>query len=148
MAVPDNVYNWIINYLSNRSHVTRLNGLTSLPEHITASIVQGSVLGPTLFNINSCTLNPASSGNFYFKYADDAILIVPASNASTIPLELKHHATFAENCHLKLNPTKTAEMIFANKRVNKPPPNASIARVTSMKILGVVLTINYHSLSM
>ena len=139
LLIPDHIYNWIINYLSDRSHCTLLLGNKSSPKFINASIVQGSVLGPTLFNINSCELRPLSSLNFYFKYADDAYLIVPATNSSSIPSELAHHAAWAGNCNLKLNPTKTAEIVFANKRTKEPPLNPGINRVTSMKILGVIV---------
>ena len=58
--IPDNIYNWIIDYLSERTHSTSLSGNSSQPIGINASIVQGSVLGPTLFNINSADLSPLS----------------------------------------------------------------------------------------
>src|SRR6476469_6304213 len=101
------IYNWILQYLSNRSHRTRFQGETSQSANITASVVQGSVLGPTLFNLKSCNLVPVSELNRYFKYADDAYLIVPYSNASTIPAEIAHCSSWAANCNLKLNPSRT-----------------------------------------
>ena len=71
----------------------RFQGETSQSANITASVVQGLVLGPTLFNLNSCDLVPVSDLNRYFKYADDAYLIVTYSNASTIPAEIAHHSS-------------------------------------------------------
>ena len=137
--LPDHIYNWIIDYLFPRTHVTTLNNITSTSLPITAGIVQGSVLGPTLFNINSSTLRPISPSNYYFKYADDGYLIVPANNSLSIPLEIAHQTSWAASSNLKLNLSKTAEIIFTNKRAKPPPPTQGVLRVTSIKILGVTV---------
>ena len=139
IQIPDNIHNWIINYLTGRTQSTRIGNQQSSPLPINAGIVQGSVLGPTLFNINSSDLLPMSNLNRYFKYADDGYLIVPASNSFTIPSELKHHAAWAASCNLKLNLTKTAELIFTNSRAKNVDPTLGIERVASMKILGVIV---------
>ena len=147
--LPDHIYNWIIDYLFPRTHVTTLNNITSTSLPVTAGIVQGSVLGPTLFNINSSTLKPISPSNYYFKYADDGYLIVPASNAHSIPLEIEHQTSWASSSNLKLNLAKTAEIIFTNKRVKPPPLTQGVLRVSSLKILGVTvddkLTFSEHA---
>jgi len=44
--VSDNVYNYIINFLSDRQHQTKANGCISTCQHINASIVQGSGKAP------------------------------------------------------------------------------------------------------
>ena len=131
--------NWIIDYLSERTHSTSLSGNSSQSIGINASIVQGSVLGPTLFNINSADLSPLSPSNRYFKYADDAYLLVPASNSASIPMEILHHQTWASSCNLKLNPTKTSEIVCKRPRSPNPPPNPGINRVSSLLILGVLV---------
>ena len=95
LNINDCVYNWILNYLSGRSHYTNFLSVTSTTKDITAGIVQGSVLGPTLFNITSSTLKTVSTYNKYFKYADDGYLVVPGDNAASIPLEIKHHHNWA-----------------------------------------------------
>ena len=98
------------------------------------------MLGPNLFNINSSDLRPIDSCNFYFKYADDAYLLVPSSNAQSIPAELSHHAVWAGECNLKLNPNKTSEIIFSSSRSCPAPPLITgVQRVTSLKILGVLV---------
>jgi hypothetical protein len=149
MNIPDYSYNWIVDYLSGRSHSTALNGESSSSLPINASIVQGSVLGPNLFNINSSELDVSSPINCYFKYADDANLLIPSSNLHTLSDELSHHENWAKKCNLKFNPAKTAELVFrARKTLPEPPPNYGITRVSSVKILGVVvddkLTFNDH----
>ena len=137
LDIPYCIYNWILDYLSNRTHRTSFLGKLSEPATITASIVQGSVLGPTLFNLNSGDLSPISAHNCYFKYADDAYLIVPASNVSSIPDELAHHSSWAAQCNLKLNQAKTAEIVFTRKGQKPPILNPGVTRSDSIKILGV-----------
>jgi hypothetical protein len=139
LNIPDEIHNWILDFLSNRSHQTRVSGTLSGSRTISASIVQGSVLGPTLFNINSSTLFPICPGNEYFKYADDANLLVPASNLVTVGTELLHHANWATNCNLKLNLSKTSEMVVCNSKVKPPPVHCGLERVTTMNVLGVLL---------
>ena len=92
LEIPDFTFNWILDYLSSRSHQTTFHGITSSSANITSGIIQGSVLGPTLFNITSSTLAPFSPLNRYFKYADDGYLVVPGSNAGSVPHELQHHS--------------------------------------------------------
>ncbi|MDW3615097.1 MAG: reverse transcriptase family protein, partial [Nitrososphaeraceae archaeon] len=120
LSIPDCIFNWILDYLTDRSHTTYIKGSSSSLAKINASIVQGSVLGPTRFNINSSELKPLSSDNAYFKYADDSYLIVPSSNAHTILPEIQHHASWAAGCNLKFNIAKMFKLCFCNKKI--PPP--------------------------
>lgn len=75
-------------------------------------------------------------------------MVVPGSNSDSIQSELQHHSQWAASHNLKLNASKTCEIVFSKKRKPKPPPNAGIQRVTTLKILGVEvddnLTFNYH----
>jgi len=48
-----------------------------------------------------------------------------------------HYATWATASNLKLNPTKTIEIVFTKKGYTPPPPIKEIVRVDSIKILGV-----------
>ena len=109
-------YNWFRNYLSDRTHCTLFKDVTSKisPASINASVVQASVLGPSFFNLNSCALHPISADNRYFKYADDAYLVVPFANAASISQELAHHTAWAASRNLKLNPAKTSEIVYSH----------------------------------
>ena len=137
--IPDSIHNLILNNLTERYHCTLHNSQLSQPAAITASVVQGSVFGPQLFNLNSTDLNTISPQNQYIKYADDSYLIVPGSNSHTIPAELKHHADWAAASNLKLNPSKTSEIVFTRKHTPYPPPTSNVTRVTSLKILGITV---------
>src|SRR5271163_3178597 len=58
LDIPDLVYNWTLDYLTDRSHYTILNVQTSGTAKISAGVIQGSVLGQTLFNVTASTLTP------------------------------------------------------------------------------------------
>ena len=87
----------------------------------------------------SSTLKPLSDLNKYFKYADDGYLIVPGCNSLSIDKELEHHAKWAASHNLKLNLSKTMEIVFTKRGKLEPPPNAGITRVESLKVVGVTV---------
>jgi len=84
LPVPDCFYNWLADYLFSRQHQTKVaeNESTFLP--ISASIIQGSGLGPVCYIFNSSDLKPVHHTNLLVKYADDAYLVIPGSNSSLI----------------------------------------------------------------
>ncbi|MFZ2538227.1 MAG: reverse transcriptase family protein, partial [Oscillospiraceae bacterium] len=140
LPVEDEVHNWLINYLSGRTHSTKFNGDISCTLPINASIVQGSGIGPISYVINASDLHPKNQGNRMPKYADDGFLLVPSINSHTIQEELDHVTIWAKNNNLSLNISKTKELIVCRPRSklgNIPPPHAGMQRVDSMKILGV-----------
>ena len=74
-------------------------------------------------------------------------ILVPPYNSHTIPHELEKIQEWADNNNLKLNVSKSTEMILykpgANVRSFQPPaPLPGIKRVKELKILGVTLTQN------
>lgn len=143
LGIDDQSYNWICNFLDGREHTTTFNNTVSPSEGINASVVQGSPTGPLSFILNMSNLSPRHSQNTFSKYADDCHLIVPASASSTIPDEISHIENWAMNCNLKLNRSKTKEIVFTRPRFNKfllPPPLPNIERVTTICILGITIT--------
>jgi hypothetical protein len=141
IPIPDHIYNWAISFFSDRQHITVFNGHRSVPLPINSSVVQGSAFGPVSFIINASDLHPVSKPNRMFKYADDTYILVPASNAHTIQLELSHIARWSNTNNLKLNLSKTRELIVHKKgcKLSKVDPTAGIERVDSLKILGVTI---------
>ena len=107
----DLLYNWLAKYLEGRQHVTKFGGMLSDLRRITASIVQGSGIGPTAFVLTASDLRTLSLLIFLNKYADDCYLIVPPDQASHISSELVHIEKWAQDNNLKLNVLKTKEMI-------------------------------------
>ena len=137
------LYNWILPLLFERQHCTKYGGEISPLCTINASIVQGSGLGPSNFIVAISNLKPKHSGNRLPKYADDSYLLIPASCIDSTLSELDNISTWASISNLKLNHTKSKEMIVRRPRSKStalPPPLPGIERVHEITILGVTLS--------
>jgi hypothetical protein len=87
-SMPDNIYNWLVSYLSGRDHCTKYNGVISSAASINASVVQGSALGPLAFLICSSDLRAKTPGNKVLKYADDSYLLSLDATPTAYPMNL------------------------------------------------------------
>ena len=122
------------------------NGKESTTASISASIIQGSVIGPAAFTVTAADLKPLHPGNSLVKFADDTNLVVPSVNASTRQQEMDNIATWAaaNRPNLKLNVSKIKEIVFQNSRrrilVTPPQPLPDISRENVLKIIGVTIT--------
>jgi len=103
LDIPDNVYNWIVDFLKDHSHCTVFRGTTSAFMDITASIIQGSSIGPAAYVINTGDLQAVTPGNSLCKFADDTYLIIPASNLTSRQAEINNIQTWATANNLSLN---------------------------------------------
>ena len=103
LDIPDMVYNWILEYLSNRKHCTKVASQISTLLKINCSIVQGSGIGPSCYVINSSDLQPGNKENFFKTYADDTYLIVTPDNTNTIRSEMDQISRWALENNLVLN---------------------------------------------
>ena len=144
LDVPDNVYNWLVDFFSGHSHCTDYRGQTSMLKSITASIIQGSSIGPASYVVNAGDLGASTPGNQLCKFADDTYLIVPASNFESRSVEMNNIETWARTNNLALNRTKSKEIVFVDKKrkrqVASPPLLPGIDRVSFIKVLGVTVT--------
>jgi len=95
LEIPDNVYNWLVEFFQGHSHCTRYGHRTSALREISASIVQGSAIGPASYVVNDSDLTTTIAGNLLCKYADDTYLIIPAENYQSRSAELDHIETWA-----------------------------------------------------
>ena len=79
-----------------------------------------------------------------YKYADDTYLVIPTSNVQSREIELNHVAEWALKNNLKLNRTKTVEIIFRDRKRKQPIPDPptlpDIQRESQIKILGITIT--------
>ena len=103
LDIPDTVYNWFVDFFSDRRHCTRYKGSTS-------------AVGPVSYVINAADLNTLISSNYIYTYADDTYIVIPVSNAQTRAAELNHVAQWAHVNNLQLNRAKSTEIIFCNSR--------------------------------
>ena len=90
LDLPDHADNWLVNYFSGHSHCTSFRGQTSSLLDITASIIQGSAIGPASYVINTGHLAAITPSNSLCKVVDDTYLIVPAVNQTSRLAELNH----------------------------------------------------------
>jgi len=81
---------------------------------------------------------------YLMKYADDTYVIIPACNVDSRQLEMDHIGEWAERNNLVLNLSKSAEIVFTDNRKRRsvvpPSPLTDIARVQSLKVLGVTIS--------
>ena len=91
--------------------------------------------------INASDLKVVDPANKMVKFADDTYIIIPASSIDTRSTELGNVDTWAKKNNLTLNRGKTKEIIFVNKKrrqkIVQPAELHDVARVTSLKVLGV-----------
>ena len=144
LDMPDQVYNWIRDFFSGHSHCTKLGGEVSSFLDVTASIIQGSGLGPASYTVNAADLRPRHAENAIVKYADDTYLIIPDAYYHTRDDEVSNVKTWAAKNNLQLNCSKSREIVFQSRRIrgkseHPAPPGIDIERVDKMTILGVLV---------
>jgi hypothetical protein len=142
LDIPDAVYNWMRDFFEGHAHCTKFEGIESLFLEIRASVFQGSAIGPASYVVTAANLRTVHDTNKLLKYADDTYLIVPAGAAQTVQQEINHIAEWSQANNLRLNHSKSQEMIFVARRarrshVTPPDPIPGIERVEAMTVLGV-----------
>jgi len=127
LSIPDEIYNWITHFFTERCHCTKFGRDLSVITKIYASVVHGSGLGPASYVVTASDMQPGHDGNVIIKYADDTYLIAPAVNSDKSIGELQRIKDWADDNHLRLNATKSREIIFqargmCKKTMQLPPP--------------------------
>ena len=75
-GINGDVLNWITAFLSNRKQRVVLGDATSDWTNVTSGVIQGSVLGPTLFIIYINDLSDCCRFSFSSSYADDTKMFI------------------------------------------------------------------------
>jgi len=144
LRLPDHVFNWLVNFFSERQQCTAYHDTTSVLQAISASIVQGSAVGPASYVVNASDLKAVTTGNVLCKYADDTYAISPSDSVHTTTAELDNVKAWADVNNLRLNLAKCAEIILYDSRRKRQPvqplPLPNVPRVQSLKILGVTIS--------
>jgi len=67
LSIPDNIYNWLVEFFQGHSHCTTYGHEISTCKEITASIVQGSAIGPASYAVTASDLTTTTAGNHLCK---------------------------------------------------------------------------------
>lgn len=138
----------IQSYLSDRSFEVHHGSAISTTRLIEAGVPQGSILGPTLFNlfINDLPQTPQISLSLY---ADDTALVAQSLNGSLatkyLQTALDNLEEYYERWRIKINVSKSVAVLFSKKRGKKTKTgrltlfNETIPWKKEAKYLGVTM---------
>ena len=122
-------------YLSNRQHLTKLNGIESNLKLLDIGVPQGSVLGPLLFLLFINDLPLVTNFNVKL-FADDTFLSLEGDDFKHLQrksnIELKKISKWFSANKLTLNVSKSKFMII--KRGNKKPKDSFILKFNGKKM--------------
>ena len=102
--------NWVACFLSDRQQRTRVGHCYSSWKFVNAGVPQGTKLGPLLFLLMANDLKPSENT---VKYVDDTTVweVLSKNTQSCIPSTVAQCAEWASRNNMKLNPTKTKEVV-------------------------------------
>ena len=128
LDLPECVYNWLVEFFSEHYHCTVYNGQTSTMKKITASIIQGSGIGPAAYVVTAGDLTVKDPANKLIKFADDAYLVIPATRASTrrptteienvgakkqsVPQQIKNQRSYIQSPSVTSHPHFKVTIVF------------------------------------
>ena len=118
IGTPSHIIKIIQSYLSNRKMMVTVNGTNSDIKAVKAGVPQGSILGPTLYNIYTNDI-PTHSNTQLAVYADDTAIYASSWHPSQATKYIQRHieqlTLYAKNWKLKINPSKTQAITFSRK---------------------------------
>jgi hypothetical protein len=143
---PYYLLNSLTSFLSNRQFSVKINDNFSSFQPIVAGVPQGSILGPTLFNIYTSDI-PQSLHTNIALFADDTVIYSESRNPEAISVHLQNHlntlSAWCKNWKISINPSKSVSVLFSLRRNPTPPPlifnHEPISWKPSVKYLGVTL---------
>ena len=93
LDLPDHVCNWLADFFTGHSHCTVYRDQVSTLKSITASIIQGSGIGPAAYVVNASDLKAVTPGNQLFKFTDETYLVIPAISVDSRTAEIENIET-------------------------------------------------------
>ena len=144
---------WIRQFLCDRQQRVRLNSSLNRYPVLSDEVIvitgapQGCVLSPILFSIYTNDISCNNSILTLIKYADDMALVGRLKDELSLfeyRLQIDALASQFISTFLKLNTTKTKELVFGGGRISQTPEpilinNQEVEIVKSFKYLGTVL---------
>lgn len=146
------------NFLTHRYFSVNLDSSQSARRILNAGVPQGSVLGPTLFNIFTHDI-PQATNCVLSLFADDAAVYSAGFSYSEINQSMQSYLNeldiYYKKWKIKINPNKTNAIFFTKRRKPRYLPDrqlrildSPIQWVDNIRYLGIIfdkkLTFKYH----
>uniref|UniRef100_A0A8C5AGY4 Reverse transcriptase domain-containing protein n=1 Tax=Gadus morhua TaxID=8049 RepID=A0A8C5AGY4_GADMO len=155
VGLSGTVLNWFRSYLQNRNYFVSIGDFVSESTNVTCGVPQGSILGPSLFNIDMLPLGQIMQNNNidHHCYADDTQIYVSLSPNDYRPIDLlcqciEQVKEWMCRNFLQLNEEKTEIIVFGSKteRLKVTQHLHSLSLKTSIKArnLGVIMDSDLH----
>lgn len=143
---PSNLYNILLSYIKERTVQINFSDFAA-SKQMTRGCVQGSVCGPTLWNLilDELLLLNLPKGCYIQAYADDVLLITHSKDINTAETitntALQQIIDWGKEVKLTFGPTKTQCMAFTRKasKCKIYIENVRIEFVHQFKYLGVII---------
>ena len=107
---------WFESYLTNRVMYVDLDGACSASSPITCGVPQGSVLGPTLFNVYYSDVIAEFPHNEITLFADDTAIVASAPKTEELQVAMQSRLTrideYLQSLNMELNASKTQALAF------------------------------------
>jgi len=140
---PD-LLNITMDFLSDRKMSVEVSGKSSRLHEVRLGCVQGSVLGPKLFNIYMRDVVNHTQGNKMVTYADDSYVIIPGYQRDEVTSCVKSHLGYLDSQGMITNLSKTEAVLFGGEQPDDTISldGESFKLGKTMKVLGVVFDQN------
>ena len=136
------IVNWVIDFFKGRHQRVCVDKVMAPFLPVNRGVPQGTVLGPVFLTTMVNDISPISQNTLMTKYADGITCSTPVrpnvnDNASE---EVENIKLWAERNLMKLNLSKTEELVIKGRTTLPPPePIVTIKRVSYSKLLGDVM---------
>ena len=132
LGLSHSALEWFRSYLSEQSQYVRIGSEVSALENIVYGVLQGSILGPALFNIYLNDLPTIPRFSSLESYVDDSKLYLsfPVRDLNTIIQQINKDlsliASWCGHNHLLINPDKTKLLVMGTCQMLQTLPDFHI----------------------
>ena len=150
LSIDSSTCQWVLDFLLERPQTVRMKDKESTTMVLNTGAPQGCVLSPLLFSIYTNDCRSEHDSVKLIKFADDTTApgLITNEDETEYRTEVNNLVTWCDENNLKLNTTKTQELIvdFRKNKTVLPPPltikGENISQVQSAKFLGTFLSDN------
>jgi len=145
-SIPAYLIKIIHTYLEDRPGYVQINDARSYVRKIKAGCIQGSILGPLLFNIYTSGLCDIVKPCSVISFADDSYVISSAENEEILrprmTLIIKDHFDWLNKIGMVCNKAKTELIVYGIPEIEIEVGGEKIRSKNEIKVLGVLLDNN------